>query len=349
MSLWMDIKYAKQISYRLEGYKEKKLAPYLSNFRCNICGDSAKKSNKRRGYFYEHKGMLNFRCHNCGASMAFGSYLKSFDPNLFDEYSLERYRNDYTHQHSKKDIDVVALMKSITKTPPETKKYVPNITDSLKSIAELDDTHPAKMYVKNRLLPEEFYDKMFYASKFIRWTLEHSNKFKSWKDSDHPRLIIPWYSTDNVLFAYIARAFGNEEPKYYKIVIDDTYPPFFGMEHVNQNEKHYVVEGPLDAMCIPNCIAVGTSSLHLYTHKNAVYIPDRDVRNKEIMHEVKKLIDEDKNVVMLPDGLPKDINAMLQEGYTTDEILELIEDNTYHGLGARLKYTDWCKIKGEVK
>lgn len=344
MSLWMDTSYAKQLAYRLAGYKEKSISPYLANFRCPVCNDSAKKANKKRGYFYVLKNSLNFRCHNCNASMSFGSFLKQFDPNLFERYSLERYRNDSTHQHSKKDVDIFALMKSISKTPPETKKYVPNITDGLRSVEELDDSHPAKQYVVNRMIPKEFHSKLFYVPKFVKWTHGHTNKFKKWKDADHPRLVIPWYSEDGAVFAYTARAFGSEEPKYYKIVVDDSYPPFYGMNRVDIKEQVYVVEGPIDSMFLPNCIAVGTSSLHMYDNKNAVYITDRDVRNKEVMREVGRLINESKKVVMLPDGVPKDINEMILEGYTEEEILQLIDDYTYQGLSAKLHFILWRKI-----
>ena len=48
--------------------KFKRVKANLYNFRCPICGDSKKHKNKARGYLYQVKTILNFKCHNCGAS-----------------------------------------------------------------------------------------------------------------------------------------------------------------------------------------------------------------------------------------------------------------------------------------
>ena len=63
MSLYLDHKYAAQISSRLEKFKRKNQRIY--NFRCPICKDSAKSKFKARGYFYTQKDNLKYHCHNC--------------------------------------------------------------------------------------------------------------------------------------------------------------------------------------------------------------------------------------------------------------------------------------------
>jgi hypothetical protein len=49
---------------------------------------------------------------------------------------------------------------------------------------------------------------------------------------------------------------------------------------------------------------------------------------------------------MLPDTVTqKDINEMvLHGGMTPDEIVDLINTNTYTGMEAKLKYSTWKKI-----
>ena len=89
MSLFLDQKYLTLISNRLPLFKKKKDGVY--NCRCVICGDSHKKKSKARGYFFNNKNKLMYKCFNCDASMYFSSFLKTVDANLFNDYSLESF------------------------------------------------------------------------------------------------------------------------------------------------------------------------------------------------------------------------------------------------------------------
>ncbi len=66
--LWIDVKYANMISNRLGRYSLKNNKPFLANFRCHYCGDSAKNKGKSRGYLIEKGGadFLIYFCHTCG-------------------------------------------------------------------------------------------------------------------------------------------------------------------------------------------------------------------------------------------------------------------------------------------
>ena len=77
MSLYLDQKYLTLISNRLPLFKKKKDNTY--NCRCIICGDSAKKTTKARGYFFPNKNKLFYKCFNCDVAMAFSSFLKQLD------------------------------------------------------------------------------------------------------------------------------------------------------------------------------------------------------------------------------------------------------------------------------
>lgn len=49
-------------------------------------------------------------------------------------------------------------------------------------------------------------------------------------------------------------------------------------------------------------------------------------------------------VCLWPEGLPfKDINEAIQVGYTTDELLQIINDNVVCGLSGRIKFKLWTK------
>ena len=90
----VDSKFIGLISSRLQKFKRVK--PDLYNFRCPICGDSQKNKSKTRGYLYAIKADMNFRCHNCGASMTLSNFLKEIDPTIHKQYVFERFKNNST-------------------------------------------------------------------------------------------------------------------------------------------------------------------------------------------------------------------------------------------------------------
>jgi hypothetical protein len=147
------------------------------------------------------------------------------------------------------------------------------------------------------------------------------------------------------LFAYSARAFGKEEPKYFSITLNPDIPKFYGEERLNPNKPIIVVEGPIDSMFVPNSIAVGNASLGRFDQGD-IYIPDRDVRNKEVMEIVEGLIDAGKAVCMLPLDLKgKDLNEIwINHNMTKNTLLYIIQHNTYKGPEAKLKFMQWSKV-----
>ena len=56
--------------------KFKRVREFLWNSRCPLCGDSQKNKNKARLYFYQKKNSLFVKCHNCGAGMSVGNFIK---------------------------------------------------------------------------------------------------------------------------------------------------------------------------------------------------------------------------------------------------------------------------------
>ena len=90
----VDAKYIGLVSSRLKKFKRVKAN--LFNFRCPICGDSQKQKNKARGYIYPIKNNMNYKCHNCGASLSFNNFLKQVDTTLHKQYTLEKFKEGHT-------------------------------------------------------------------------------------------------------------------------------------------------------------------------------------------------------------------------------------------------------------
>ena len=72
---------------------------------------------------------------------------------------------------------------------------------------------------------------------------------------------------------------------------------------------------------------------------------DNEPRNKEIVKQLEKYIELGYSVCMFPDTIKeKDINEMiLHGGITSDEIVDLINTNTYTGMEAKLIFGKWRK------
>ena len=328
MSLYIEEKYVKMLSHRLLGFAAK--GNHLYNFRCPICEDS-KKKNKKRGYFYAKKGSMLMCCHNCGASKLFRNFLKDFDPNLHKQYALEIFKDSMHKELINDEPEVI----------PETIKYIPDIFEDLPLIRNMDEKSQAHLYCKKRCLPIEDFDFRF-AENFIEWTKGNTDKFESWKGEDHSRIIIPWRHRNQKIIGYSARTLGNEEPKYYCVFVDDSIKEkWFGFDRIDESKQVFVVEGEIDSLCIDNCIAVGNAKLQQYLNREAIYLPDSDIRNVQVMKNVSKMIDMGLKVCMLPTALGKDLNEMVQHWLSKEDIISIINKNTYQGLEAQLKFTTW--------
>jgi hypothetical protein len=340
--LYIDTKYAKLLGGRLRNFSQKK--DDLWNYSCPVCGDSSKNKLKARGYIYRAKQDLFCKCHNCGYGTNLGNLIKYVDPSLYDEYVLERYKSGATKYNSHKD---VAQILPATKPPVE---LVDDILSPLRRLDQMDESHPAVQYIAKRQIPKEHWNLLYFAPKFKKYTNTVITKFQEPIVGDHPRMIIPYFTPHGKCFAYGARAYGDEEPKYYTIKVDDTQEKIYGLERVNYAKRIYVVEGPIDSLFLPNAIAVSGSSFDTPTIRqlltNATIVMDNEPRNREIVKQMRKYIDAGFSVCMFPDSIEqKDINEMIQKGgMTPEQVLEVINTNTYSGIEAQLKFSTWKKI-----
>lgn len=338
--LYIDAKYAAFLGSRLRNFKQQK--DYLWNFSCPVCGDSSTHKLKARGYIYRRKSDLFVKCHNCGYGSNLGNLMKRVDPVLYDEYVLERYKAGATRYNAHKDVAPLI-------PEPETPDLLEDdILASLKRLDTLNVSHPAVKYVLDRKIPRDKWHLLYFAPKFKKFTNSVSPKFEEPIVGEHPRMIIPYFKPSGKCFAFQARAYGDEAPKYYTIKVDETEEKIYGLDRVNYSNRIYVVEGPIDSLFLPNAIAVSGSSFDTPTIRqlltNATIVMDNEPRNKEIVKQLEKYIEMGYNVVMYPDSVEeKDINDMIKAGRSQAEILDLINTNTFSGMEAKLKFANWRK------
>ena len=334
MSSYIDLKFINDLSGRLSQFKKK--TDYLFNFRCPHCGDSQKSKTKARAYLYRVKNDMFFKCHNCGQGQNLANFIKFVDPKLYESYLLERYKKS-APATPKPEFDF---------KPTKFKDQTP--IDDLKSIKDLPEDHPARLYCDNRKIPEKCFDKLFLSDKFM--TLVNEVKPNTYKViKDHPRLIIPFYDTTGKVFAFQGRAFGKEQPKYLTIKLDENKQKVYGLDKVNFQQPIYITEGPIDSLFIDNCLAAGGADLFLKNkipNEQITYIFDNEPRNKEIVKRMYKVIEQDFNVVIWPEEIQlKDVNDMIKSGLTKLELQDIISKNTYSKLSALTKLNYWKKIK----
>ena len=167
---YIDSKYIGILGVRLEQFKKKGKA--LWNFRCPYCGDSAKDKLKARGYLFENKGDVLYKCHNCGIATGLTQLINHVAPPLKREYILERFKHTPSSKKTKEQSEDFF----------KTNKTPIFVSDPLKHITNLrlmDINHPARKYVKSRKIPTHQVTRLYYTETFKEWTNTIvKNKFK---------------------------------------------------------------------------------------------------------------------------------------------------------------------------
>lgn len=339
MSDYVDSKYLNLLSAQLEQFKRKSDNTY--NFRCPYCGDSHKSKTKARGYAFVREGALFYKCHNCGVGASIANLIKFVNPQLYKEYTLEKFgtRVDRSRTIKKTKTDLRLKRK------PDYLKNTP--LGNLKKISQLVPDHPARKYINSRKIPPNQHYRLFYAPKFYKFCNEViPNKFPD-IEKDEPRLVIPFINQHNKLIGFQGRAFGKSQPKYITIMIDEDAPKIYGLDTVDWSKPVTIVEGPIDSMFLENAIAMaGADSSKLDVEgADITYCYDNEPRSREIVRRIEKTIDYGYSVVIFPNTIEeKDINDMIKANRDPAEVQAIISNNTFRGLMAKAKLSEWRKV-----
>jgi hypothetical protein len=345
MSLYIDIKYLHAISHRLENYKKK--SQDLYNCRCPICGDSQQNKKKARGYFYRGKNDLYYKCHKCGASQHFGTFLKHFDSNQYSQYVVERY-TDGGHGRGTAHKDIESVFKF--KAPKFDKKPEPKLIDSIMDrLDTLSDDNEAVQYAINRRIPRDAFSRLYFIHN-VKDVVQLNDKYKDSIVTSEPRLAIPFLDGTGKLLVVSLRGIRGESLRYINVKIDEDAPSIFGLECLDPTKEVLVVEGPLDSLFLDNAIACAGTSFNKIDQlpipkENITIIFDNQPKNREVGKLMNKYIEQGYKIVIWPDGIDgKDINEMIENGLTSVEIRGIINDNTVKDLAAKIRYAMWRKV-----
>ena len=319
----VDSKYIGLVSSRLQKFKRVKADLY--NFRCPICGDSQKNKSKTRGYLYSVKADMNFRCHNCGASMTFSNFLKEMDPSIHKQYVFERFKVGKTGRGT-----VVEEPKFNFEAP----KFKPKL-----DLPKASENPDAKKYLEDRKLDST---KFYYTDKFKAWSNSHKQTFDNVK-YDEPRIIIPLFYK-NTLVGFQGRSLGPSKVKYITVMINDDEPKIYGLDNIRTDAPVFITEGPFDSTFIRNSIAMcgADADVSCWGVSTPVWVYDIEPRSNEISSRIFRTIAKGESVVIWPNNIhEKDINDMVLAGHDVQSMVEL---NVYSGLKAKLQFNTWKRI-----
>lgn len=347
MKFLIDIKYIKNISLSLRNFKEK--GRNVFNFSCPLCGDSKKDKTKARAYLFEKKGTMFYYCHNCHASSQFGTFLKTFNKSVFDEYVMERYKSQ---QVSGRDS---------YKTPEKVKKVLMRKNNvGIPCVLELDDSHKAKLYLKYRKIPIQKWTRLYYTDNFGKWGQQMFPDSNSKQLIESERIVIPYFNENNELIGAQGRSIDkNEKMRYLSVRASDDEHFIYGQDLWNKKIVTLVTEGPIDSLFLENSLAVSCSDLSgsiekLIESKNIdidkqriICVFDNERRNKQLIDMMKKAIHRGYSITIWNKLFTKekDINDMILSGKTRKEIIEFILKNSYNGLKAEHELNNFIKGK----
>ncbi len=342
--VYHDAEYLNQISYKLERFKQKDRLKW--NFRCPFCNDSEKSKLKARGVMKEGKHGLYYFCYNCDKNASFRDFLKFMDPGLFAQYQSDKYRpviRDISEENV--DLDLFDIELEMPEKKKVTKEKEAQVVIPIKS---LDEDHFAREYLKARQIPKKAWRRISFSSKL-------DSLIDQKKRRPEPRIVFTCKTLDGEPFAYSGRIIPEYEGLRYKVINLTEKPLVFGMEKIDIDSKVYVVEGPVDSLFLPNCLAACCASLSsiediLKTHEapvptEMVLVYDNEKRNKDIVKRMMKAVKLGFKICVWPDWVKqKDINLMVLAGL---DPLEIITENTYSGLSAKHKINKWkrCELQ----
>jgi predicted RNA-binding Zn-ribbon protein involved in translation (DUF1610 family) len=345
---WIDIKYLERLQGKLEGFTQISAHPYVVNFRCPFCGDSSSRQSKKRGYVYEKGVTLNYHCHNCGASMSFYRFLQSQNDNLFREYKLDWIRSLGGNVRPQSDIFKTNTSFTLHNVETPSNDHRSNDLKLGTRIDQCDHNELVFKYVKQRRIPQKFWSSL-YSSTMLEITSQ-IDRYKKTKFKRTPVLVIPFFNKKREFSYVVTRSVVNHSGfRYLVLEVDSTHPKIWGVEHVDWNEKIFVFEGPIDAMCCPNSLALGGSMVgasirairaRINSPSQVCFAYDNELStNKQIRNQIIKRVDEGFSVVLFDKKFPgKDINEVItHDRMNPEQVYQYLNKKSYSGLNAKLE------------
>lgn len=300
----------------------KKEVPVGYAMYCPYCKEGTAKTRRRVAYILTGNTVHNhntFSCRRCGKSMSFKKFLKEQHPSLYDEYK-ERDR----------DLALKKLVEGRQKKQEEIKRSYPDLefTELPESMIPAYQHSGAYKYCKRRRIPPKVIRDLKFAKKII---VESDGMEYEYDDM----LVFPFYmGRRDATYGFQARSikgktFYTESQEGYKI---------YNFYNIDVNDTCYIFESIIDSLYIPNSIAMLGSDLpdhFLSKLKRPVFVFDNDVSEDTFKKMLKY---KDHGVVIWPEFVnEKDVNEMICNDYSANDISDIIKENIHKGVAAEVR------------
>ena len=322
------------------------------NHRCLYCGDSSKNTYKARGYHFAVEQSYIYKCHNCGKSTSSVNFIKDHFPVIHKEYVKEWLKESGRkpkRSASSHKMPSSNEFKFKSKTKEINTKDIMTV-DNLKFLMKpCSEVAVAKKYLEDRMIPEVHFKDLWYTEHPQSLSML-SSKYKDRVLGNDPRIVLPFFNEEGELIGISGRAINDSPLRYLTMRFQDELPLIFNLNKVDKTKTIYVTEGPIDSLFLPNAIAVAGSDFKKIDEtikNNSVLIFDNEPRNREILKKLEEVVDLGYSVCIWNDKRIteyKDINEMIVNGLTAEEVKSIIDRCTFTGLSAKLKIKEYKKI-----
>lgn len=335
----IEVDYINRISPTLERFKWSRYGK-VATFRCPFCGDSQKNTRKTRGFLYEHDSKWSFKCHNCSASHTFYNFLQELYQDLFTQYRLDTMK-------SKTNFNGWDIAPTKGSETAQKRATIDFLQQGNTSVASLPENHPASVYTRSRMIPK--LDRITYTENFKEWVDDHFRNHDYTRLPEDQRILFELRDERGRLFGVNARSLDKDAFLRYITIKDDSHIKVYGMDRVNRTLPVFILEGPIDSLMIPNAVALVGGDVgevaNLFCDNNVYIALDNEPRSRDTISRMDKAIQTGCNVCFwdIPEQY-KDVNDMVLNGYTRQEITKHILENSYKGAKAKLMLSKWRKV-----
>lgn len=358
MALWRDDKYLRMVIPHLDRFVQK--ANHTYNFRCPLCGDSEKNQYKSRGYIFPKGDVLMFKCHNCSLALPFSALLKRLSRQLYKEYILEKLADE--RQTAQPEPEPVSEPPAKAQERPYS--HDPTAGTGIDRLSNLEglESHPCRSVYRwardVRKLSFEACKRLYTSDRAHTWIRELVEPEKAVKVQDGIPYLIQPFRLPGEWFGAQLRPVDKKDFVTFRWAREPL--KMFGLEAWDSRKLTYIVEGPIDALFVPNAISpCGSDLLQGYTTLETmfpkhglhdverVYVWDNEPRNTEVCRHIRNAITMNESVVIWERSgtdktILKDINDMVRAG---KDIETLLRRRTFKGMSAQIAFAAWLGVK----
>jgi predicted RNA-binding Zn-ribbon protein involved in translation (DUF1610 family) len=335
------------------------------NFSCPICGDSESRPQLARGFMLNmNQVTTHYKCFNCNIKndedkdLSFQQFLEKVDYGLFQKYKDEKRKNKIKN-FKEKDINIQTQI--VVKDNKIALKYFDHSDVCL--ISNLNKEHPASIYLLSRNIPNIHFNNLFYFkgnpySLFKDIFEENKYPDKADKNIEHEGILIPRTDDEGNIFGFSLRRINipkYDKFRYLRLNLDRNVNFFFNQQKVNWRRPVYITEGELDVLSLSmNEQLLGMLNLSpklelIPDNADITYIIDNDYEKPDAVKTMKKIQESGHKLFIWPNNIQAgDLNDLRKLNYNDEQIMNIINNNSFSGLKCKLLLDKKLKHKIEL-